>query len=171
MTPARRRPRHLLLAIAVVVLTACHFDPPLISLSPSATPSSPTSSSSGASVLLTVETRGGECPNGPCGTRITIGVNGEVHQVLPSDADLGTIPKADMDALAAEIERANFPLIERRPFTGQCPTAFDGQETIYTFNLPTGAERIASCAVTIDQNHPLFLAVGAAMRTFTSEGS
>ena len=90
---------------------------------------------------------------------------------MPTVEDLGTIPKAELHALIAEIERANFPLIESRPFTGQCPTAFDGQETIYTFHLPTGDEQIATCTVAVDQNHPLFLAVGGAMRTFTSEGS
>ena len=121
--------------------------------------------------LVTVETRGGECPNGPCGSLIDIGSDGSVHQVRPADQDLGTIPKAELDALTAEIERANFPLIESRPFTGECPTAFDGQETIYTFHLQTGDEAIATCKVAIDPNHPLFLAVGAAMRAFMTEGS
>jgi hypothetical protein len=71
--------------------------------------------------MLSVETRGGECPNGPCSSLITIGPDGAVHQVLPADEDLGTIPKAELDALTAEIERANFPLIESRPFTGPVP--------------------------------------------------
>jgi hypothetical protein len=121
--------------------------------------------------LVTVETRGGECPDGPCGSLIDIGSDGSVHQVRPADVDLGTIPKAELDALTAEIERANFPLIESRPFTGECPTSFDGQETIYTFHLQTGDEAIATCKVAIDPNHPLFVAVAAAMRTFMAEGS
>jgi hypothetical protein len=121
--------------------------------------------------LVTVETRGGECPDGPCGSLIDIGSDGSVHQVRPADVDLGTIPKAELDALTAEIERANFPLIESRPFTGECPTSFDGQETIYTFHLQTGDEAIATCKVAIDPNHPLFVAVAAAMRTFMTEGS
>lgn len=111
------------------------------------------------------------CPNGPCGSLITIGSDGSVHQIRPTPQDLGTIPKAELDALTLEIARADFPLIESRPFTDTCPTAYDGQETIYTFHLPAGNEEIATCKVAIDANHPLFLAVGAAMRTFTSEGS
>ena len=122
-------------------------------------------------MLLTVETRGGECPNGPCGSLIAIRSDGSVHQVRPTDADLGRIPSAALDALAVEIGRANFPLIESRPFTDTCPMAYDGQETVYTFHLPTGREEIATCTVAIDPNHPLFLAVAAAMRTITSEGS
>jgi hypothetical protein len=40
-----------------------------------------------------------------------------------------------------------------------------GHETIYIFTVGqgTGFERIASCEVAIDPNHPLFLAVQAAM--------
>ena len=102
---------------------------------------------------------------------ITIDSDGSVHQVRPTTADLGTIPAAALDALTVEIARANFPLIESRPFTDTCPMAYDGQETIYTFHLPTGTEEIATCKVAIDPNHPLFLAVAAALRTITSEGS
>jgi hypothetical protein len=158
-----------LVAGVAVVAAACSSDP-LGSPSPSSGASSALSASPDPNLLLTVETRGGNCPNGPCGSVITIGRDGAVHQVRPSVEDLGTIPKAEMDALAAEIDRANFPLIESRPFTGECPTAFDGQETIYTFHLPTGDEEMATCRVAINSHHPLFLAVGAAMRTFTSEG-
>jgi hypothetical protein len=171
-TRPRRRSRLLVLAALVAAVAAgCSVDLPPASPSPVATPSPAPSLSPNAVPMLSVETRGGECPNGPCSSLITIGPDGAVHQVLPADEDLGTIPKAELDALTAEIERANFPLIESRPFTGQCPTSFDGQETIYTFHLPTGDEEIASCTVAIDPNHPLFLAVGAAFRTFTTEGS
>jgi hypothetical protein len=161
-------PRSLVLLVRIVatalVLASCVSSAP----SPLAT-TTPSRAATGP--LITVETRGGECPDGPCGSLIDIGSDGSVHQVRPADVDLGTIPKAELDALTAEIERANFPLIESRPFTGECPTSFDGQETIYTFHLPTGDEAIATCKVAIDPNHPLFLAVAAAMRTFMTEGS
>lgn len=149
------------LVAALLVAASCGIPEPV--------PSKP-SALAAAPLLLSVETRGGECPNGPCRSLINIGPDGSVRQVLPADQDLGRIPKAELDALTVEIERANFPLIESRPFTGQCPTAFDGQEVIYTFHLATGDEEIASCKVAVDLNHPLFLAVGAALRTFTSEG-
>jgi hypothetical protein len=160
-------PRPLGVVVAIVVATLLFAGCTGSTSSPVATT---TPSSVAMGPLVTVETRGGECPEGPCGSLIKIGQDGSVHQVLPTDQDLGMIPKGELDALAAEIERANFSLIESRPFTGECPTAFDGQETIYTFHLPTGDEEIATCKVAIDPNHPLFLAAGAAMRTFTSEG-
>lgn len=161
-------PRPLGVLVAIVVATLLFAGCAGSASSPVATT---TPSSVAIGPLLTVETRGGECPTGPCGSLITIGSDGSVYQVLPTAEDLGTIPHAELDALTAEIERANFALIESRPFVGQCPTAFDGQETIYTFHLPTSDEEIATCKVAIDPNQPLFLAAGAAMRTFMTEGS
>jgi hypothetical protein len=158
--PSLRLLSTLAQALALVIVASCGTPEPL--------PSTPNASADGLP-MLSIETRGGECPSGPCGSLITIGQDGSVHQVRPSGQDLGPIPAAELDALTAEIERANFPLIESRPFTGECPTAFDGQETLYTFHLPSGDEMIATCKVAVDPNHPLFLAVGAAMRTFISE--
>jgi hypothetical protein len=156
----------VLVSVVVATLLVAGCAGPMTSAVVTTTPSQ-----AATSPLVSVETRGGECPDGPCGSLIDIGSDGSVHQVRPADQNLGTIPQAELDALTAEIERANFPLIESRPFTGECPTSFDGQETIYTFHLPTGDEAIATCKVAIDPNHPLFLAVAAAMRTFMTEGS
>ena len=171
MMPARRCFGAVLLVVSVLALAGCQSDRPPVTSSPSATLSVAPSESTEPAVLVTVETRGGECPKGPCGSLIAIGSDGSVHQVRPIAQDLGTIPSAELDALTVEMSRANFPLIESRPFTDTCPTAYDGQETIYTFHLPTRKEAIATCKVAIDPDHPLFLAVAAALRTITSEGS
>ena len=171
MTLTSGRSRAALLIALSLALTACVSDRPPVTPLLSATPPASPSSSSESVVLLTVETRGGECVNGPCGSLIAIRSDGSVRQVQPTAAELGTIPRVALDALTVEIARANFPLIESRPFTDTCPMAYDGQETVYTFHLPMGTEEIATCKVAIDPNHPLFLAVAAAMRTITSEGS
>ncbi len=113
--------------------------------------------------LVSIETRGGECPAGACGRLVNIDADGAVHQVIPKDEILGTVPGPALDALRIEIEQANYPLLQSRPFTGECPTNFDGQETIYTFHATTGDEEIASCKVAIDPNHPLFQALAAAL--------
>ena len=110
-----------------------------------------------------IETRGGECPDGPCGSVIVVEGDGRLHQVRPTDAVLAQLSPELLDAIRIEIEQANFPLIESRPFTGECPVNFDGQETIYTFHTASGDERIATCEVEIDPNHPLFRAVAAAL--------
>ncbi len=113
--------------------------------------------------VVSIETRGGECASGSCNRLVNIEGDGTVHEVIPKDEVLGTVPEPILDALRIEIEQANYPLLQSRPFTGECPTAFDGQETIYTFHATTGDEVFASCTVAIDPNHPLFQALAAAI--------
>jgi hypothetical protein len=159
-----------------LVVAACGWQEPLQpSPSPPASPSiEPSATPSGAAVsaLVTIETRGGLCPAGACGSVVAIEADGRVRQLQPTDLVIGEVPPDLLEALRIEIDRANFPLIVSRRFTDMCPTAYDGQETIYVFNLLMGTawERIASCEVAIDPNHPLFAAVAAVMRTVTTEG-
>ena len=117
------------------------------------------------SALVTIETRGGECAAGPCGSVVAIEADGRVHQIEPTDLVIGKVPPEVLEALRIEIEQTNFSLIESRPFTDLCPTAYDGQETIYIFTvgLGTAFERIASCEVEVDPGAPLFVAVNAAL--------
>lgn len=142
--------------MTALTVSACGWQDPL---RPSPVPSSTTP-------LVTIESRGGECPNGPCGSVVAIEADGSVHQVRPTELVIGQVPPDLVEALRIEIDQANFPLIESRPFTDTCPTAYDGQETIYIFTvgLGPGFERIASCEVAIDPSEPLFITVSAALR-------
>jgi hypothetical protein len=110
-----------------------------------------------------VETRGGECPQGACGSTIAIEPDGRVHATAPERTDLGTLPRATLEALVTEIEKADFAELKSHPFTGTCPVAFDGQETVYTFTTGFGPERIASCEFVVEPTSPLFVAVSAAV--------
>ena len=74
------------------------------------------------------------------------------------------------EALATELSQADFVALMRRPFTGTCPIAYDGQETIYTFTTASGAVRIASCEVVVDPVAPLFVAVAAALAGVAAAG-
>ena len=114
--------------------------------------------------LVTITTRGGECMDGPCGSVIAVAANGQVHQLEPEPANLGELSDELLSALDAQIKTADFATIRARPFTGECPVNFDGQEVIYEFAAPSGVERIASCETEIDPDHPLFLAVEAALQ-------
>ena len=73
------------------------------------------------------------------------------------------MPPEVIESLQTEVEQADYVAIRGRPFTGECPTAFDGQEVIYTFHVTTGDREIASCEVAIDPADPLFVAVEAAL--------
>ena len=119
--------------------------------------------------LVTVTTRGGECPEGACGSTLVIERDGRLRQTAPEAFDIGQVTPETLAVLDGAIKSADFAAIRSRPFTGECPVNFDGQEVIYEFGAPAGAERIASCETEIDPDHPLFravelaLAVGGAM--------
>lgn len=113
--------------------------------------------------LVTVETRGGECPQGACGSTIAIEADGRIHATAPAPVELGIVPAVTLGGLTTEIAQTDFAALKSHPFTDTCPVAFDGQEIVYTFSTPAGIERIASCEVVVDPDAPLFVAVSAAL--------
>ena len=141
------------LALVGLILAACSGVPAL--------PGS--SGATGTGALVTVETRGGECLNGPCGSKTAIERDGRVHSLAPAAADLGQVPPDVLTALDAAIKTTDFAILKSHPFTGECPVNVDGQEVIYEFGAPSGTERIASCEVEVDPELPLFMAVQAAL--------
>ena len=116
-----------------------------------------------AGPLLTVETRGGLCVDGPCGSTVFIERDGKVHLAAKPPNELGIVPAAQLVALDAAIRSTDWAALKSHPFTGQCPTAYDGQESIFEFGAPGGPQRIASCEVQVDVGSPLFVAVAAAL--------
>ncbi len=151
---------HLLLATLLVgiIVSACANQLPVVSASPSpAPPSQP------AGPLLTVETLGGDCPQGACGGTIVVESDGRIHAIAPTATELGVLSAATIGGLATEIAQADFVALKSRPFTDTCPIAFDGQKTIYTFATTSGVERIDSCEVVVDPADPLFVAVSAVL--------
>lgn len=113
--------------------------------------------------LVVVETRGGHCLNPPCGSRIAMDADGRVHQLAPEPADLGKIPADVLGTLSAAVRATDFATIKSKPFTGECPVNFDGQELIYEITLAGGTETLASCTVEIDPDLPFVVAIDAAL--------
>jgi hypothetical protein len=116
--------------------------------------------------LLIVETTGGECFAAPCGASVIVERDGRVHSAAKPPNDLGTLPPDVLAGLDAAIRAADFATIRSHPFTGECPTTFDGQEFIFVFGTPGGQQRISSCEVEVDFGNPLFATVGAALAPF-----
>jgi hypothetical protein len=119
-----------------------------------------------SSALVTVQVRGGECVEGPCGTTVVLERDGRVHAAAKPPNDLGIVSPADLAVLEAAIDTTDFAALRSHPFTGQCPTTFDGQELVFEFGAPGGVQRIAGCEVEIDFGSPLFVAVGVALGPF-----
>jgi len=113
--------------------------------------------------LVTVEMRGGECVNGPCGMTVVLDRDGSVHSAAKPPNDLGMVPPEKVAAIDAAIKLTDFSALRGRPFTGECPTAFDGQEIVFEFAAPSGPERLASCESDLDYGLPLFVAVANAL--------
>lgn len=116
--------------------------------------------------LVTVETRGGNCASAPCGTTVIVERDGRVHLAAKPPNDLGTVPPAALATLDAAIRTTDYASLKRHLFSGQCPTAFDGQEYVFEFGAPGGVQHIASCEVAIDFGSPLFVAVSTALGPF-----
>ncbi len=161
--PSRSRGRvgsSLALAIAFVfVLGGCTA----LGSSPAPTP---TSTAAASGPLLTIESRGGMCATAPCGSTITLERDGRVHIAAKPPSDLGTVPAEQLAALDALIRTTDFAVLMGHPFTGQCPTAYDGQEFVFEFGAPAGVQRLATCEVAVDLGSPLFVAVAAALGSF-----
>jgi hypothetical protein len=116
-----------------------------------------------AGPLVTVETLGGHCVRGSCGGTVAIERDGRVHATAPQAAELARLPEPVRFGLEQAVANADFTKLKSRPFPGECPVNFDGQELIYTFTAAAGPVRLASCEVEIDPADPLFAAVEAAL--------
>ena len=117
----------------------------------------------GTGPLVTVTTRGGMCPEGPCGGSVILERDGRVHAAAKPPNDLGRVSAEAMAALTAAVNQTDFTALKSHPFTGECPVNFDGQELIFEFNVGSTTQRIASCEVDIDWGHPLFVALRVAL--------
>ena len=151
--------RLAVLVVLAATLAACQSIPAVGSLLPGGVP------------LVTVTVHGGECVGGPCGSTTVVDRDGRVHQTAPVAAEMGALSGDLLAALDAAVRNTDFAAIRARPFTGECPMAFDGQEFIYEFGAPGGTQRIATCETDVDPNHPLFMAVTAALLSVVAEPS
>ena len=95
--------------------------PSLFGLAACAAPAASPSAAPPAGPLVTVETRGGECPAGACGQTITIDRDGRVHLAAKPPNDLGTVTPEVLSTLQTLIATTDFAAIKSRPFTGDCP--------------------------------------------------
>lgn len=104
---------------------------------------------------------GGLCPYGGCYGEVTIKRDGD-YTLAQGYGPLATVlrkdhlSQAEIAELIKLIRGTDFQKVKLRRLKGTCPTAYDGAEVIYVFDLPTGVEIISSCAYTLDDAWPLF---------------
>lgn len=104
---------------------------------------------------------GGLCPYGGCGDSVHIYADGKViYSAHEYDANtkeystrylrtyLGTSEIADLQTVLSALD---IDEVKKRPFTGTCPTAYDGSEYSYTFSCKGRVEELKSCQYVLDQ--------------------
>ena len=117
--------------------------------------------------LLAVTYTGGLCPYGPCQGGFVIDRAGAF--VATEGATVQAthqLTRAELVDLVALVDHADYARLRAKPFTGLCPSAYDGREVIYTFYSARGVERLSSCEVAIDQSTPLFRKVEEVRATY-----
>jgi hypothetical protein len=117
----------------------------------------------GVGPLVAVHMRGGMCPEDMCDATVVLERDGRVHNGKTPSTDLGRVNGNAYAALDVAIQATDFAAMKRRPFTGECPIAFDGQELIFEFSVGGTTQRLASCETEIDWGSPLFVTVGVAL--------
>jgi hypothetical protein len=117
----------------------------------------------GTGPLVTVRMEGGMCPEGACQASWTVQRDGRILVAAKPPNEVGRADGGVMTTLTAAVEAADYAAIRSRPFTGECPTAYDGQEIVFEFHASSGVQTIRSCEVEIDWTHPLFAATVAAL--------
>jgi hypothetical protein len=162
----RSMTRFALGLLTLLTLAACGVAAPPTAQTgstPVASPSANPSSHAAAPIvgahdpLLTIRTEGGMCMNGACWSEKQINADGSFTAADGTGMQThGTLDVAKVAELAQQIAATDFAQIKAQPFTGTCPLAYDGQEQMYTFHTMSGPQTIASCAVAIDENSPLF---------------
>jgi hypothetical protein len=112
----------------------------------------------GSAPLMSIHTGGGLCPYGGCSAFIIIKRNGLVLNGTGGSKSITTrkLNNTEIIKLTGLINSENFSVLISHKFTGTCPTAYDGQESIYVFNTSNGNVTIDSCVVAINYTDPLF---------------
>jgi hypothetical protein len=117
----------------------------------------------GTGPLLTVRMEGGMCMDGPCDSAVILERDGRVHAAAKPPNDLGRVSAESYAALDAAIQSTDFAAMRAKPFTGECPIAFDGQKQIFEFSVGGTTQRLDSCESELDWSSPLFIAMVAAL--------
>ena len=104
-------------------------------------------------VVVSLDMTGGMCPDGACAQHTELRADGTV--VGPDGARRSLNP-IDVERARLAIDAADFTAILARPFTGQCPVAYDGAEWTWTFHAARGQVAVASCTTRIDPGQEPF---------------
>ena len=97
--------------------------------------------------LVALEVSGGRCVDGTCSARASLDASG---RMVYFDGTESTIPPERLARIVESIAATDWDAVMAKPFEGECPTAFDGQELIWTIQTPAGPVEVADCTIAVD---------------------
>jgi hypothetical protein len=104
-------------------------------------------------LLASRTAQGGRCVNGLCEQRYRVHIDGRWDYVDNVRSSEGRLSVADLEALREAVETTRIP--EAGPFTGLCPTAWDGSELVYGWDGGEGLHEESTCTREIPPTDPL----------------
>lgn len=112
-------------------------------------------------LLVSIRREGGFCAIQGCFSEVAIFTDGTYrYSSSTSDPVTGRISNGKLQSLQNRISRLDpndlyaEPVVEQ-PIDDFCALAFDGPETIYTFQTDGEVERVRGCDMAIDPDHPV----------------
>lgn len=106
--------------------------------------------------LLKVRKTGGMCRLNSCDRELTILNNGTYRYEDATKTGAGKLSRRAFSRLKQRLAKLNIEQVRSQPFTGTCPIAYDGPETLYRFLIGQTVEEISDCKSAIDPGDPLF---------------
>jgi hypothetical protein len=110
--------------------------------------------------LVKVTTTGGMCVYVACGAVTTVDTLGNLIRKDGSGKEsIKKIDFTEISDLRSLVEGTNYEGMRRFPFTGTCPTAYDGTQYIYEFYVHGKVEILDMCKTNINYDDPLFVSL------------
>lgn len=112
---------------------------------------------SGSDTLVKVTFSGGLCPYGPCGRSIEIKGDGTLLEKTNQGTNRKKIGREErLTELVAVLKGTGLEDLKIKKFEGTCPTAYDGQKTVYEFISAEGTVVVDSCEYAINIEEPIY---------------
>lgn len=159
----------MLVAVASALVGGCA----VTDLPPTVDPVSSMTASPASTPATFVASRtatGGRCVDGVCESTFAVASDGSWSLVSNAELRSGVLPAAVLAAIVGATASTTIP--DAPPFTGTCPSAYDGSELIYAWRDTLGrTQTVSACDRAVPPSDPLVLALDQAQAQARAGGS
>ena len=97
--------------------------------------------------IVSIYSSGGNCLFATCDSLLIILRDGSWIYTMGGKESKGKIEYQMVTKLARIMKNTNFEELRQKPFTGVCPSAYDGMESTYTFYIQGRKEELNNCTI------------------------